>query len=71
MSTSKLEAIRREADAYTKRKMLKIPEVAFLLSISTRTVHRLLASGELQGVRVGRSVRIRSVEIDRLLGTTC
>ena len=38
--------------------LLTVKDVAQRCSISTRTVHRLVASGLLQVIRIGRSVRI-------------
>jgi excisionase family DNA binding protein len=38
--------------------LLRVREVAADLAVSIRTVWRLIASGELAAVRIGRSVRI-------------
>lgn len=38
-------------------------EVAALLRVSTRTVSRLVKSGELPALRVGRSLRFKRTEI--------
>jgi excisionase family DNA binding protein len=38
--------------------LLKVDEVAAMLRVSKMTVYRLVHSGELAGVRVGRSYRI-------------
>ena len=42
---------------------LTVEEVAGLLRVSTRTVQRLLAEGQLPGVRVGRQWRIPRAEL--------
>jgi excisionase family DNA binding protein len=39
-------------------KLLRIPQVAEGLDVSTRTVRRLIASGEVVACRLGRSVRV-------------
>lgn len=39
-------------------RLLKIEHVAELLSVCRRTVHRIIARGELVVVKVGRSTRI-------------
>ena len=47
--------------------LLTIPEVAEHLRVSTRTVHRLIASKSLLACKVGRSVRIRRMDLERFL----
>ncbi len=42
-------------------------EVAGQLRVSNMTVYRLIQSGQLAAVRVGRSYRIRAGELDRYL----
>ena len=39
-------------------KLLRVPQVAEGLDVSTRTVRRLIASGELAACRLRRSVRV-------------
>jgi excisionase family DNA binding protein len=39
-------------------KYLKVKEVAAELRVSLMTVYRLINSGELKGIRVGRSFRV-------------
>jgi excisionase family DNA binding protein len=39
-------------------KLLRIPQVAEGLDVSTRTVRRLIAAGELAACRLGRLVRV-------------
>ncbi len=48
--------------------LLSVANVAEALSVSERTVRRLLASGELSVVRLGRSVRIRQLDLDAYIG---
>ncbi|MCU1353132.1 MAG: DNA-binding protein excisionase family [Acidimicrobiales bacterium] len=42
-------------------------EVAELVRVSTMTVYRLIKSGELAAVRVGKSYRIREDDVDSFL----
>jgi excisionase family DNA binding protein len=44
-------------------------EVATRLSVSIRTVERLVASGELRGVRVRRSVRVTPEALDAYISS--
>jgi len=46
---------------------LTVAEVAAQLRVSNMTVYRLVQSGELAAVRVGRSYRIREDDVDRFL----
>ena len=51
----------------TKPSYLTVAEVAGQLRVSNMTVYRLVQSGELAAVRVGRSYRIREDDVDRFL----
>ena len=44
-----------------------IRECANALRLSERTVHRLIKSGSLTSVRIGRAVRISTHEVERLI----
>jgi excisionase family DNA binding protein len=46
-----------------------VAEVAGMLRVSSMTVYRLVQSGQLPAVRVGRSYRIREEDVDRYLAT--
>lgn len=46
---------------------LTVAEVAQDMRVSTMTVYRLIKSGELAAVRVGKSYRIRAVDLDNFL----
>lgn len=48
-------------------KLRTIDETAELLSVSNRTVQRLIESGALQAHRLGRSVRISDADISVFL----
>jgi excisionase family DNA binding protein len=52
---------------YTKSHFLTVGEVAEMLRISNMTVYRLISSGQLPAVRVGKSYRVREEDLDRYL----
>jgi excisionase family DNA binding protein len=52
---------------YTKSQFLTVGEVASALRISNMTVYRLISSGQLAAVRVGKSYRLREEDVDRYL----
>ncbi|MDX1620272.1 MAG: helix-turn-helix domain-containing protein [Nitriliruptorales bacterium] len=47
--------------------LLTAAEVADELRVSTMTVYRLIKSGELAAVRVGRNYRVRRSDLDAYL----
>lgn len=47
--------------------LLTVAEVAETLRVSTMTVYRLVRSGEIPAVRVGRNYRIRRSDLDAYL----
>ena len=47
--------------------LLTVAEVASAMRISTMTVYRLIKSGELPAIRVGKNYRIRESDMDRYL----
>ncbi|HEX9889632.1 MAG TPA: helix-turn-helix domain-containing protein [Nitriliruptorales bacterium] len=47
--------------------LLTAAEVADELRVSTMTVYRLIRSGELSAVRVGRNYRVRRHDLDAYL----
>lgn len=47
--------------------LLTVTEVAAELRVSTMTVYRLIAAGDLPALRVGRSYRIRHDDLDAFL----
>lgn len=48
-------------------KFVTVAEVAASLRVSNMTVYRLIQSGQMAAVRVGRSYRIREADVDRYL----
>ena len=49
------------------RPLLTVKQIAHLLNSSTRTVRRMIATGDLPVVRIGRLVRGRPEDIDALM----
>lgn len=50
-------------------RFVTVGEVAALLRVSNMTVYRLVQSGRLPAIRVGRSYRIREDDVDRYLAS--
>ena len=48
-------------------KFLTVAEVASVMRVSKMTVYRLVHSGELPAVRVGRSFRVQEADVDDYL----
>lgn len=49
--------------------LLSVDATAVQLSVSTKTVRRLITSGALPSCRVGRLVRIRAVDLARFVAS--
>lgn len=47
--------------------LLTVGEVAQMMRVSNMTVYRLIKSGQLSAVRVGKNYRIRRADVDRYL----
>jgi excisionase family DNA binding protein len=50
-----------------RSRLLTLKEAADQLALSTRTVRRLVARGDLDAVRLGRSVRIAPSSLEKIL----
>lgn len=59
----------RVAQSFSSSHFLTVQEVADLMRVSTMTVYRLIKAGDLPAVRVGRSFRVRDVDVDGYLTT--
>jgi excisionase family DNA binding protein len=57
------------AQSFATARFLTVQEVAELMRVSTMTVYRIIKSGELPAVRVGRSFRVRDTDVDTYLGS--
>ena len=55
------------AESFAKARFLTVQEVATLMRVSSMTVYRLIKAGDLPAVRVGRSFRVRDVDVDAYL----
>ncbi len=55
-------------EEHARAKFLTVAEVAEVLRVSNMTVYRLITSGELPAVRVGKSYRLREDDVDKYLG---
>ena len=51
----------------TQSRFMTVGEVASVLRVSSMTVYRLINAGELPALRIGRSLRVRSEDLDRYL----
>jgi excisionase family DNA binding protein len=58
---------RHVAQEASRNRFLTVAEVADELRVSTMTVYRLIKAQELPATRVGRSLRIRTDDVDRFL----
>ncbi|MHB8244604.1 MAG: helix-turn-helix domain-containing protein [Acidimicrobiales bacterium] len=52
---------------YAKAKFYTVAEVALVLRVSSMTVYRLITSGQLPAVRIGKSYRLREEDVNRYL----
>ena len=48
-------------------RLLTVAEVASAMRVSNMTIYRLIKSGQLGAVRVGKNYRIRESDVDRYL----
>jgi excisionase family DNA binding protein len=66
---------RRAATSRSSRlePLLTVAQAATILNVSERTVRRLIASGTIRGIWIGRSVRLRPRDIEQLIaeGVDC
>jgi len=52
---------------YARARFLTVAEVADALRVSNMTVYRLINSGALPAIRVGKSYRLREEDVDKYL----
>ena len=53
--------------SFTEARLLTVNEVADLLRVSRMTVYRMIKTGEMPAVRVGRSYRLREEDVHTYL----
>jgi excisionase family DNA binding protein len=52
----------------TTRRLVSLAEAAEMLGVSTKSVRRYIAAGDLDAVRLGRrTIRIKTESLDRLI----
>ncbi len=56
-------------ESVANTRFLTVQEVADLMRVSTMTVYRMIRSGDLPAVRVGRSFRVRDDDLAAYLGS--
>jgi excisionase family DNA binding protein len=59
--------MRKQMTINQTAQLLTVKETALTLGVSTRTVTRLIASGDLESVTIGRCRRIRTTAISRFV----
>ena len=57
---------RKEVFFMTEERFLSVKEVSKIFSLSTRTIWRWIERGDLDAIKVGKSVRISTNEVERL-----
>ena len=54
--------------ASAARRLVPLAQAAEILAVSTKTVRRYIAAGDLDAVRLGRrTIRVRVASIDRMI----
>ena len=54
-------------DELSSERLMTVSEVAELMRVSNMTVYRLIKSGQLSALRVGKNYRIRESDVNRYL----
>lgn len=57
----------RRRQQFLGDRLLTVREVAITMRVSNMTVYRLIKSGQLGAVRVGKNYRVRESDVDRYL----
>jgi excisionase family DNA binding protein len=52
---------------FVNDRLLTVSEVAATMRVSNMTVYRLIKSGQLPAIRVGKNFRIRESDVDKYL----
>ncbi len=56
-----------DPQAFTHGNLHTVSEVASAMRVSNMTVYRLIKSGEIPAVRIGKNYRIRDSDLERYL----
>jgi excisionase family DNA binding protein len=59
--------VKAKKNPYVGDRLLTVVEVAALMRVSNMTVYRLIKSGNLAAIRVGKNYRIRETDVDHYL----
>lgn len=62
-----MSQVKAVADPSPSRRLWTIKETAGVLRVSTRTVWRLVSSGDLKATRLGRCVRVVAASVDEFI----
>lgn len=54
-------------EGYVGESLLTVSEVASMMRVSNMTVYRLIKSGQLPALRVGKNYRIRASDVETYL----
>ncbi|HSL14812.1 MAG TPA: helix-turn-helix domain-containing protein [Actinomycetota bacterium] len=57
------------ARGFGSDRLMTVAEVAATMRVSNMTVYRLIKSGDLPALRVGRSYRVRESDVEKYLST--
>jgi excisionase family DNA binding protein len=61
--------VAESGESFATARFLTVQEVADLMRVSSMTVYRLIKAGDLPAVRVGRSFRVRDVDVNSYLSS--
>jgi excisionase family DNA binding protein len=61
---------RKMTQSYQQLELLKIEQVADILSISIKTARRLIERGELRSHRIGKAIRVSREDLRAYLNAT-
>lgn len=56
-------------DLQSKTRLLRFDDVADRLSVSPKTVRRLVAAGQLEAVQIGAAVRFSEAAVERFISS--
>ena len=56
-----------QINGFSRLSLLKVAEVAQILNISKSLAYRLIQSGDLPSIRLGRSVRVRPADLEQFI----
>lgn len=57
------------AQEQARPRLLTVQEVAEMLRVSNMTVYRLVRSGELRALQIGKSYRLREEDVDAFIAS--